>query len=85
MTESPSRATERLLEILAELIAEETGLGPDRAREVAPSALASDSVDETAPVPLLDASGREVARIPFALVEEAWDLFEDEEDGSSNG
>lgn len=70
----------RLLEILAGLIAEETGLDPALAREVAPSALASDTVDEETPVPLLDARGREVARIPFSLVEEAYDLLDDEED-----
>ncbi len=76
MTES----RERLLEILAGLIAAETGLDPALAREAAPSALAFDSVDEEAPVPLLDAKGREVARVPFSLVEEAYDLLDDEED-----
>lgn len=70
----------RLLEILAGLIAAETGLDPALAREAAPSALSSDSVDESAPVPLLDANGREVARIPFSLVEEAYDLLDDEEE-----
>lgn len=79
----PARMTdsrERLLEILADLIAGETGLDPGLAREVAPSALDADSVDEEAPVPLLDAGGREVARVPFSLVEEAYDLLDDEED-----
>lgn len=76
----PSPA-ERLLEILAAKIAEATGLDPALAREVAPSALAADSVDEEEPVPLLDARGREVARVPFALVEEAWDDLDDEADG----
>ena len=80
MAEAPSRANERLLEILAALIAEETGLDPAVALEAAPSALASGSVDEEEPVPLLDALGREVARVPFALVEEAYDLLDDEED-----
>lgn len=75
-----TEARERLLEILAELIAAETGLDPALARDVAPSALSSDSVDEDAPVPLLDANGREVARVPFSLVEEAYDLLDDEED-----
>ena len=79
MTDPNERAGARLLEILAELIAGETGLALDVAREVAPSALASASVDEEAPVPLLDAGGREVARVPFSLVEEAWDLLDDEE------
>lgn len=72
------RPDERLLEILAAKIAEETGLDPALAREVAPSALASPSVDEEEPVPLLDGSGREVARVPFALVEEAFDDLDDE-------
>ena len=81
MPEPPSRANARLLEILAAKIAAETGLDPALAREVAPSALASDSVDEEEPVPLLDARGREVARVPFALVEEAYDELDDEEDG----
>jgi len=69
---------ERLLEILAAKIAEATGLDPALAREVAPSALASESVDEDEPVPLLDGSGREVGRVPFALVEEAFDDLDDE-------
>ncbi len=72
------RPAERLLEILAEKIAAETGLDPALAREVAPSALASATVDEDEPVPLLDASGREVGRVPFALVEEAFDDLDDE-------
>ena len=79
MTEA--RPRERLLDILAEKIADETGLPPALARELAPSALTSTSVDEEEPVPLLDATGREVARIPFALVEEAFDDLDDEEDG----
>jgi hypothetical protein len=81
MTATRPRARERLLEILAGKIVEETGLAPALAREVAPSALASTSVDEEEPVPLLDAAGREVARVPFALVEEAFDDLDDEEDG----
>ena len=81
MTDLSPDAPARLLGILAELIAEETGLAPALAREAAPSALASDSVDEEAPIPLLDASGREVGKVPFALVEEAWDRLDDEEDG----
>ena len=81
MTDLSPDAHARLLEILAELIGAEAGLDPDVAREVAPSALASESVDEESPIPLLDARGREVARIPFALVEEAFDLLDDEEDG----
>lgn len=75
-----SRANARLLEILAAKIAGETGLDPALAREVAPSALASESVDEEQPIPLFDARGREVARVPFALVEEAFDELDDEED-----
>ena len=81
MTEPRTDARDRLIEILAEKISAETGLEPDLAREVAPSALASASVDEDAPVPLLDAAGREVARVPFALVEDAFDELDDEEDG----
>jgi hypothetical protein len=81
MPEPPSRANARLLEILAAKIAAEAGLDPALAREVAPSALASESVDEEEPVPLLDARGREVARVPFALVEEAYDELDDEDDG----
>jgi len=73
-----SRAAERLLAILAGKIAEATGLDPALARELAPSALASPSTDEEEPVPLFDARGREVARIPFALVEEAFDDLDDE-------
>lgn len=89
MTAAPARtivaarmtdSRERLLEILAERIASETGLDAGLAREVAPSALAADSVDEEAPVPLLDAGGHEVARVPFSLVEEAYDLLDDEQD-----
>ena len=34
---------------------------------------------------LLDGAGREVARIPFALVEEAFDDLDDEEDGRDSG
>ncbi|HPA50152.1 MAG TPA: hypothetical protein PLP50_01010 [Thermoanaerobaculia bacterium] len=75
---SPS---DRLLEILAAKIAEETGLDPALAREVAPAALASDSVDEGEPIALRDARGHVVARIPFSLVEEAFDDLDDEEDG----
>ena len=72
---------DRLLEILAGKIAEETGLDPALAREVAPSALAADSVDESQPIELRDARGHVVARVPFALVEEAFDDLDDEEDG----
>ncbi|MHB1045487.1 MAG: hypothetical protein ACYC4P_05700 [Thermoanaerobaculia bacterium] len=72
---------DRLLAILATKIAEETGLDPTLAREVAPSALAADGVDESEPVPLRDARGRVVARVPFALVEEAFDDLDDEADG----
>lgn len=76
---SPSPSpSERLLEILAAKIAEETGLSPELAREVAPSALASGSVDDEAPILLLDAAGRELASVPFALVEEAFDDLDDE-------
>ena len=81
MSDAPSAAAGRLLEILAAKIVDETGLDPALAREVAPSALSSPSPDEEEPVPLLDAAGREVATIPFALVEEAWDELDDEEDG----
>ena len=77
-----SRADARLLDLLAAKIAGETGLDLALAREVAPSALASDSVDEEEPIPLLDARGREVARVSFALVEEAFDELDDEEDGT---
>ncbi|MHB8799901.1 MAG: hypothetical protein ACYDBY_15690 [Thermoanaerobaculia bacterium] len=80
MTDRHPGARERLLEILAEKIAEETGLSPTLAREVAPSALASESPDEEEPVVLVDGSGHEVARVPFALVEEAFDDLDDEED-----
>ncbi len=80
MTGSPSRAPARLLEILAAKIADETGVDSALARELAASALASPSVDEDEPIALLDAAGREVARIPFALVEEAFDDLDDEED-----
>ncbi len=81
MTGSPSRAPARLLEILAAKIADETGVDSALARELAASALASPSVDEDEPIALLDAAGREVARIPFALVEEAFDDLDDEQDG----
>lgn len=81
MTGPAPRPAERLLELLAAGIAAETGLDPALAREVAPSALAWTSVDEDEPIPLLDAAGREVAQIPFAVVEEAYDAFDDEEDG----
>ncbi|HMM34180.1 MAG TPA: hypothetical protein PKA62_05530 [Thermoanaerobaculia bacterium] len=74
---------DRLLEILAEKIVEETGLDPPLAREVAPSALAADSVDESRPIELRDARGHVVARVPFALVEEAFDDLDDEEDGAT--
>ncbi len=83
MTDRRPDARARLLEILAEKIAEETGLPPALAREVAPSALASESPEEEEPVVLLDVSGHEVARVPFALVEEAFDDLDDEEDGES--
>ncbi len=75
---SPS---DRLLAILAAKIAEEAGIDPALAREVAPAALASDSVDEGEPIALRDARGHVVARIPFSLVEEAFDDLDDEEDG----
>lgn len=74
-------ARARLLEILAEKIVGETGLDPALARGVAPSALASDSIDESEPIALRDARGHVVARIPFSLVEEAFDDLDDEEDG----
>ncbi len=80
MNDASSRARVRLLEILAAKIAAETQLDPAVARELAPSALASTSLDEEEPIPLFDSSGREVARIPFALVEEAFDELDDEED-----
>ena len=80
MTDAPSRASARLLEILAARIAAETGVELDLARELAPSALSSTSVDETKPIPLVDSEGREVARVPFALVEGAFDDLDDEED-----
>jgi len=80
LTDSPSSPAGRLVEILAAKIAEATGLAPEVAREVAPSALSSSSVDEDEPVPLLDASGREVGRVPFSLVEEAFDELDDEAD-----
>ena len=82
MAGSPSRANARLLDILAAKIADATGLDPALAREAASSALASESVDEEEPIPLLDARGREVARVPLALVEEAFDELDDEEDGT---
>jgi hypothetical protein len=81
MTEASSRASVRLLEILAAKIAYETGVDSALARELAASALTSPSVDEDEPVILFDSAGREVARIPFALVEEAFDELDDEEDG----
>jgi len=81
MPDAPSRASTRLLEILAAKIAGETGVGDSLARELAASALASPSADEDEPVVLFDARGHEVARIPFALVEEAFDDLDDEEDG----
>jgi len=80
MTDGSSLASARLLEILAAKIARETGADSALARELAASALTSDSVDEDVPVVLLDATGREVARIPFALVEEAFDELDEEED-----
>ena len=81
MNDQRRDARARLLEILAEKIAGETGLSPALAREVAPSALASDALEDDEPMPLLDASGVEVARVPFALVEGAFDDLDDEEDG----
>ncbi len=78
MTDASSRAPDRLLEILAEKIASATGVDAGFARELAPSALASTSLDAEEPIALLDAAGREVARIPFALVEEAFDDLDDE-------
>ncbi len=78
---APSPA-DRLLEILAGKIAEETGLDPTLAREVAPSALAADSIDESEPIELRDARGHVVARVSFSLVEEAFDDLDDEEDGA---
>jgi hypothetical protein len=81
MTEASSRASARLLEILAAKIALETGVDSVLARELATRALTSPSIDEDAPIALLDAMGREIARIPFALVEEAFDELDDEEDG----
>lgn len=80
MTDASSRASTRLLEILAEKIAAETGVGEELARELAASALSSPTVDESAPIVLLDSEGREAARIPFALLEEAFDDLDDEED-----
>lgn len=80
MNDASSRAATRLLAILAEKIAAETQLDLAVARELAPSALASTSLDEEEPIPLFDSSGREVARVPFALVEEAFDELDDEED-----
>ena len=75
-----TEARERLLGILAGLISEETGLAPSAARDAAVSALASDSVDEEAPIRLFDAAGREIGRIPFSLLEEAYDRLDEEED-----
>lgn len=81
MIEASSPASARLLDILAAKIARETGVDSALARELAASALTSPSVDEDVPVVLFDTGGREVARIPFALVEEAFDELDDEEDG----
>ena len=81
MTDGASRAPERLLEILAAKLVAEAGVSPDLARELAASALSSPSVDEDELIPLLDSKGREIVRIPFALVEEAFDDLDDEEDG----
>lgn len=81
MTEASSRARTRLLEILAAKIVDETGVDAVLARELAASALTSPSPDEDEPVVLRDAAGREVARVPFALVEDAFDELDDEEDG----
>jgi hypothetical protein len=81
MTDAATSPPARLLEILAAKIAAETGVEPSLARELAVSALASTSVDEGEPIALLDTAGREVARIPFALVEEAFDDLDDEQDG----
>ena len=80
MTDASGRPPARLLEILGAKIAAETGVDPLLARDLAVSALASPSVDEDEPIALLDAGGREVARIPFALVEEAFDDLDDEQD-----
>ncbi len=80
MTEPSSRASVRLLEILATKIVHETGVDSALARELATSALASQSIDEDEPIVLFDTGGHEVARIPFALVEEAFDDLDDEED-----
>jgi hypothetical protein len=80
MRDADPRPPDRLLEILAEKISAATGVELPLARELAASALASPAVDEEAPVPLFDAAGREVARIPFALVEEAFDDLDDEQD-----
>jgi hypothetical protein len=78
MRDAAPSPPDRLLEILAVKIAAKTGVDLLLARELAVSALASPSVDEEAPVALFDAAGREVARIPFALVEEAFDDLDDE-------
>lgn len=83
MIEASSRATFRLLEILAAKITDATGVDPALAHELAASALASPSVDEDEPIVLFDTGGHEVARIPFALVEEAFDELDDEEDAKS--
>ena len=72
---------DRLLAILAAKIAEEAGLAPALAREVAPSALAADSVDESEPIALRAVRGHGGAHVPGALVEEAFDDLDDEEDG----
>ena len=81
MTDAPGRPPARLLEILGAKIAAETGVDPLLARELAVSALSSTSVDEEEPIALFDTAGREVARVPFALVEEAFDDLDDEQDG----
>ena len=83
MTDPSTRASTRLLDILAAKIAAETGVGEDLGRELAASALSSQTVDEDAPIVLFDADGREAARISFALLEEAFDELDDEEDGET--
>ena len=83
MPDASSRPSARLLEILAAKIVAETGADSVVARELAALALSSPSADEDEPVLLRDAEGREVARVPFALVEEAFDDLDDEEDGKS--
>lgn len=83
MTDPRSRASARLLEILTSKIAAETGTDEGLARELAVTALASPTVDEEAPIVLRDAEGRETARIPFSLLEEAFDDLDDEEDAET--